>query len=357
VTCHAGVIPPLSTILASCLVFSACGASSESGPAAAASGGAAGAASASGGAAGAASASGGAAGAVASAGSGGGAANSPLVGSFQVKLSPASASAEASANVVGKVYDGPTPAAIVWENPRVDGACVLTTPRAPFCSTPCGGSSVCIEDDTCLPYPTSRGVGPVTVTGLKTTTGEASFIMTAIANTYQPSASVTLAFPPFAEGEPLTFAAAGDYFPAFSLTNYGILPLALSSTELTLKSGQPLNLSWLKGASGIATVHVKLDISHHGGSKGQIECDASDSGALSISAALLTQLLGLGVAGFPTVIVTRQAVASTAIAAGRVELVVSSVVEHAVSIDGLTSCTATEDCPSGQVCQSDLTCK
>jgi hypothetical protein len=88
-----------------------------------------------------------------------------------------------------------------------------------------------------------------------------------------------------------------------------------------------------------------------------IECDTEDTGSLEISAALVTKLLDLGVAGFPTVIVTREAVGSVTIAPGRVDLIVSSVVEHAVQVSGLTSCSADTDCPSGQTCQSDLTCK
>jgi hypothetical protein len=67
--------------------------------------------------------------------------------------------------------------------------------------------------------------------------------------------------------------------------------------------------------------------------------------------------LNLGVAGFPTVVVTRSATGSTTIAPGRVDLVVSSTIERSVEIAGLTSCTADTDCQPGQTCQSDLTCK
>jgi hypothetical protein len=278
-----------------------------------------------------------------------------LIGSFQIKLTPASDLGDATTNIVGKVYDGQTPATTIWEKPQVDGACTLTTPRIPFCNSACAGGSVCVEDDTCAPYPSARGVGTVTVSGVKTSDGQSSFTMTPISNGYQPT--VNLAYPPFAEGDAVTVAAAGDYFPAFSLTSKGIAPLVLTSAALALKSGQALTLGWSKGAAGISTIHLKLDISHHGGSKGQIECDADDSGSLAISGALVSKLLNLGVAGYPTVIVTRQAIGATTISVGRVELAVSSVLEQAVTIDGLTSCTKADDCPSGQTCQSDLTCK
>ena len=268
--------------------------------------------------------------------------SSRLVGSFQIKLAAESSLGSANTSVVGKVYDGPTPETLVLEKVQTEGACTLTTPRAPFCATPCGGSGVCVEDDTCLAYPSARGVGTVTVNGVKTAAGASSFTMMPIANTYQPPADVALAYPPFAEGDPVTIAAAGDYFPAFSLTSKGIAPL---------------ELTWTKGGTASATVFVKLDISHHGGSKGQIECAASDTGSLSVAATLISKLLDLGVAGYPTVIVTRRAIGATAISAGRVELVVSSSVEQPVTIDGLHSCTEDEECPSAQTCQSDLTCK
>jgi hypothetical protein len=173
----------------------------------------------------------------------------------------------------------------------------------------------------------------------------------------RPAAAALLAYPPFAQGDAVSLSASGDYFPAFNLAAKGIAELELTSTALALKSSQPLSLTWTKGGEASAKIHVKLDISHHGGSKGQIECDTADSGALTISAALISKLLNLGVAGFPTVIVTRHVIDSTVIPPGRVELEISSTVEQAVSIDGLTSCSKKEDCPTGQDCQNDLSCK
>ncbi|HEX2673919.1 MAG TPA: hypothetical protein VHM25_23745 [Polyangiaceae bacterium] len=280
-----------------------------------------------------------------------------LVGSFQVKLTPASDLGAASTSVVGKIYDGITPPTTIWEHPQVDGDCTLTTPRVPFCSTPCGGGAACVENDTCLAYPAAHSAGAITMTGLTATSGSALIDLMLVSNTYQAPPSVPLAYPPFAEGDAISLTAKGDYFPAFKLNAKGIAPLALASGELALKSGQPLAVNWTKGNESSAKIHVKLDISHHGGSKGQIECDTDDSGSLSIGAALITKLLSLGVAGFPTVIVTRHTIGSTVIAPGRVELELSSTVEQGVTIEGLKSCTDKADCPDGQECQNDLTCK
>jgi hypothetical protein len=117
-------------------------------------------------------------------------------------------------------------------------------------------------------------------------------------------------------------------------------------------------LSWNAASDPDASsVHLKLDISHHGGSKGMIECDAADNGSLTIPAALVKELLGLGVAGFPTVILTRSSTTRAQAGAGAVALVVGSTTERSVTVPGVDSCTSDEQCPSGEVCQPDLTCK
>lgn len=287
-----------------------------------------------------------------------------LVGTFQVQLvapvaatdtSPASAG---KTSVVGKVYDGATPEAIVWESGTKAGACQLSTPRVPFCDTPCGGSAVCVEDNTCEPYPTAGSVGTVTAKGIKTQDGASEFTMEPIANNYQPPGTVSLAYPAFAEGDLITLEAAGADIDGFKLSARGVAQLALTNKTIALADDTPVTLTWTPAADpDKSTIHVKLDISHHGGTKGMIECDTADSGSLELPGALITELLDLGVAGFPSIIVTRRAVGSAAIAAGRVDLVVSSKVEHFVDIEGVVSCSADTDCPDDQTCQDDLTCK
>ena len=287
-----------------------------------------------------------------------------LVGTFQVQLVgpvPATDTSPASAgktSVVGKVYDGETPAAVIWEAGTKVGDCQLATPRVPFCETPCGGSAVCVEDDTCAPYPTAGSVGIVTATGIKAEGGAAEFAMEPIANNYQPPASVTLAYPGFAEGELVTLEAAGADIEGFKLSARGIAPLTLGNGSIPLAEDTPLTLTWTPAADPArSSIHVKLDISHHGGSKGMIECETADSGSLELDGALITELLDLGVAGFPTIIVERKTVGSTTIPEGRIDLAVSSTLERVVTIDGLTSCTDDTQCPQGQTCQDDLTCK
>ena len=89
---------------------------------------------------------------------------------------------------------------------------------------------------------------------------------------------------------------------------------------------------------------MKLDISHHGGTKGKIECDAEDKGSLGLAAALLDQLQNLGVSGFPTVVVTREMAGSSTATGVAVDLVIRSGMEQEVVIPGLVSCNSDDDC-------------
>lgn len=280
--------------------------------------------------------------------------SSTLVGTFQVRLVPPENGGTGYTSVAGKVFDGPTPSLLVWKQAVKDGDCALLTPKVPFCSQSCGGGAVCVDDEKCQAYPTARSAGTVTVTGLRTASGATQFTMNPIANSYQPSE--TLPYPAFSEGDEVRFEASGGSGPAFTVKSRGIKALELTNSTLTVAKDQPLTLTWTTGSAGISRIHVKLDISHHGGIKGMITCDAADTGSLVLSAPLVTELLNLGVAGFPSISVARSAVGSAVVAPGTVELQVTSDVERQVQVPGVSSCNEDSDCPDGGTCKTDLTC-
>ncbi len=285
------------------------------------------------------------------------------IGTFTVSLyapEAATETREAKAGytwIVGKVSDGPTPQLIAWDPHETEGDCTLSKPRAPYCES-CPGTEVCVDEGVCMAYPTAEDVGMVTVTGVHPSTGEASFTMEALAGNYQPM-GYELPFPAFDEGEAITFAAAGSAFaPAFTLEARGIAPLVLTSTAFVLTDGQPLSVQWTAaGAAATSTVHLRLEIAHHGGYKGRVDCDVPDTGTFQIPASLVDHLKALGVAGFPTLVVTRSDVDSATLDAGIVKLVISSEISVGVEIPGLVSCNEDADCPDGQTCQDNLTCK
>lgn len=275
------------------------------------------------------------------------------VGAFTVRV-PGAGATPATVTVAGKVYDAPTPALIIWELASESGGCKLLEPRVPFCSTSCGGSAVCVEDDTCQKYPVAKSVGTVTVSGV----GGAEFSMSPVANTYQPPAGTTLSATAVTEGSTVRFTTAGGTYVPFTLEAKGIASLSLNAGSIPVAANQPVTLRWPAAqASADSRIAVKLDISHHGGTKGKIECTADDTGSLEIPAAMVTELLALGVAGFPTIIVTRQTIGSAVIAPGRVDLIIASEIEIAVTIAGLESCTSDAQCSGSKKCQADLTCQ
>lgn len=275
-----------------------------------------------------------------------------------------------SASFTGKVYNGPTPATVQWTVALTSGDCRVETPHTPFCTTACGSSAACVADDTCQPYPTAIGVGTVhvasvpnttsTTTDAGTTSHEATtFDSAPVVNGYQPAAGVVLHLPPFTEGTAVTVDAAGSSnAQAFSLSAPGVAPLALGQTTVQLATGSDVDLTWDAGSAAVgARVTVDIDISHHGGLRGQLLCDTDDDGALTIDSTLVDKLISLGVSGFPSIRVTREKAGSALIVGGRVDLTVKSTTERSITIPGLTSCTGDDDCPSGQTCQDDLQCK
>ena len=302
---------------------------------------------------------GGTGGAGGSGGSGGadsGSGGDALVGTFQVRIVP-NDQGSGTTSVLGKVYDGPTPAAINWIPGTKSGACVLLTPKVPFCDPACG-SDVCVGSGVCQAYPTGKSVGTVSVTGLKTGAGAGALELLEVAKAYQLPGGTTLSYPPFAEGDAIRVTTSGGDYAPFTLEARGIAVLEVTSSSLVVETGKPLALAWKAASMPAATeIHVKLDISHHGGSKGMIECDAPDSGSLEIPASMITELVSLGVAGFPTIVIARESIGSRTITPGRVELVITSDVEMAVTVPGVRSCTADTDCGAGQTCQADLTCR
>jgi hypothetical protein len=163
--------------------------------------------------------------------------------------------------------------------------------------------------------------------------------------------SPSLPYPPCELGSSVAALA-----PAFSLRADCIAPLELSGPDpIPVKANQAVHLTWQAAAAGAATrVRIKLDVSHHGGSKGEIDCEVPDNGSFDIPAPLVTELLGLGLAGFPTINLNRVAVGTDA-QSPNLSIVLSSDITRAVDT-GVVSCLETSNCPEGQKCLDGGTC-
>ena len=267
----------------------------------------------------------------------------------------------------GSVNSGPAVPLLFWEVAATSEGCSLLKPYAPFCETDCG-AQVCVADDLCRAAPTKMDAGTITITGVNTTAGGSEFPLTNVQASY--STSTSLAYPPAAEGATITLASDGiavnpSWAPleAFSIQARGIAPLVLTSgTVVPLERDVDTVLTWEPPTDpSESRIFVEVDISHHGGQKGQIDCIVPDTGSLTIPATIVTGLINLGVAGYPDIKIKRRSAGATQTSVGRVELRIDSQLTLPVEIPGLISChsdttaaTATGLCPAEQSCNLEL---
>ncbi len=250
----------------------------------------------------------------------------------------------------GSVLDA-VPPGDVWDELDAADDCRLVIAPDSFCASACGSGETCGASG-CVPTPRTHSVGTVTVMGLAS---ELSLMPSMSSRRY--SLTAALPYPPYAEGAQIQLQAGGGDYEPFTLHAIGVPLLELAAGEITVAREAPVALRWTERSDvGPARVFVELDIAHHGGIFARIECEVDDDGELVIPAELVTQLVDRGVAGFPTVTVTRRSVDSTMIAPGCVELEIGSQVIREVAIPGLSSCSNERPCPAGQTCQQDLTC-
>lgn len=283
-----------------------------------------------------------------------------LIGSFKVTLKAPTPTRVGYTEVLGSVYERPYPEDTIWDVTRTEGLCTLTEPRVPFCDPVCTGGQICVEGGGCEPTPSKKSVGSVTVRGMHTASGANEFMLTAVGGTYQPASDVgTLPYPGFDAGAPVTVSTSGGDFAPFTLEAPGIEPLEVTTAEpVRVAPNEPVPLAWDAPADPTTSkIEIKLEISHHGGVKGEITCNVPDSGSFTIPGSLVADLIALGVAGFPTIGIVRLSTDEAAVSAGRVELLLVSAVEKGVSIPGLVSCNDVSECEPGQECTQARKCE
>lgn len=278
-------------------------------------------------------------------------------GIFRIVLTEKSGISQGLSTILGRVYDGPVPASFYWRETMKSGSCTLYTPEAPFCEPGCGSNASCVSGGVCMAFPKVVEVGKVTVTGMKNLAGATTFAMEYIFNGYQPPSGMFLEYPPFAEGDPISISAAGDTgVGAFVVNATGISRLVLLNDSIVLEDGKAVQLRWTPPGMDVGSiVSVRMDISHHGGSKGKIECETADNGSLDISASLVDALKALGISGWPGIDITRRMVGTHAQVG--VNLIIEAHIFRSVGIPGLISCTGDEGCPDGKFCQQDMQCE
>jgi hypothetical protein len=243
---------------------------------------------------------------------------------------------------LGKVYGAPYPTDVIETVIASDSNCNVYKYSLQACFEPqCTGNQTCVAMNVCEAKPTSVSVGDVSVDGV----GPDSLKLSAVNNSYQYP--LELPYPGVTEGQPVTLTATGGALSPFTLTTKGVAPVQLSSATYLIGNDLPLTVSWTPGAaSPDAEVALTFNISKHGGSAGYMKCTTTDSGSLTVPANLLKELTGLGVAGFPELLVTRTTRAETTVSAGKIALEVRALAKPALSVEGYCSCFTDSDCGS-----------
>lgn len=295
--------------------------------------------------------------------------NAKSVGHFFVKIIPTNATLKTveGTDVTGVVKDGADLNNYGETAVSSANGCTLYKLLAPSCASANAGADcdvsteVCTATDTCTKQPTKKNVGTATVTGVQTTTGTSPFELTLSSNSYLTGGDVSLVYPGFTEGAPIKISASGADYPAFDVTAKGIAQLVLGASTYKVNATSDLALTWTPpGSASDARIQATVNLSHHGGSKGYIACDVADTGTLTISKDQLSGLINMGVAGYPTLVVTRRSTGVASLSAGQVLLSVEASITPIFSVDGYTSCTEADnsECPSGQICnQSTKLCE
>jgi len=207
------------------------------------------------------------------------------------------------------------------------------------------GATTCGESGTCIPYPRQLSVGNVTITGLTRATVMAPRVPGN--NYFDPDADN----PPFSAGSAIALTAEGaEGRRGFQLAGRGSAPLGAKPTWM-IERGKDLKIEWAKSATDQGTkVAVDLSIDQHGISPLSLACEFEDTGAATIPAATVDQLVASGVSGFPNGGIFRRTADHVDVEQGCVEFFVGSPLAAAVSVVGYVPCKKAADCPSGKTC-------
>ena len=241
--------------------------------------------------------------------------------------------------VTGSVSEGTVPTTILFKA-ETEGDCTLWRKENPFCDPTCEAGQTCTHNGECVPYPGRLDVGEVVIKGL----GEA---LTLGPDTYNNYWNTSVGHPLFEPG-----ALIGVTSSTFELRGLGVDTMTTDQLDWTLVRGEDLQVSWTPG-EGESRVALSFNVDQHGNSPVTMICDTVDSGAISVSASLLSVLLDYGVSGYSTGTIRRRTVDSTEVADGCIDLAVYSHVSANLRVDGHIPCTGDWNCPKGQHC--DLT--
>ncbi|HEY8944017.1 MAG TPA: hypothetical protein VIM73_07140, partial [Polyangiaceae bacterium] len=123
--------------------------------------------------------------------------------------------------------------------------------------------------------------------------------------------------------------------------------------------GSGVPLTW--NTDGVNTqeseIYIWFSVDVHGTTTRWIDCVVPDSGSFTLPATLVSELIELGLSGFPRMRMTRRTADSTQLSTGCVDFEIGSEVVLDLVVEGLISCSKDADCPTGQTCTTEQECE
>jgi hypothetical protein len=271
-----------------------------------------------------------------------------LYGVFRIELFPADIQTgdPAYTRVYGTINDGPAPPGIIFEKVEESGPCKLFKTIIPFCVN-CNLGGKCVADDSCQREPSPVNVGKVTVIGLKSNGIKTSFTMIPSKSNYYQLVEKP-DFPPFSEGDSIVLQAEGTAtIPPITVKTRGVSPLVVTNEEIVFEDGKPVTIKWQKPAiAGVSAMTIRINVSYHGGTKGEIIVDCEDNGEVTVPASMIDKLKSWGIAGYPVAELTRLSIVT--IDSMNPGLIIQSTKIKLITIPGLENCDQNEDCTTGR---------
>lgn len=165
------------------------------------------------------------------------------------------------------------------------GACRLLTFKPAQCDSFCIG--VCVERNVCKPYPSRLSAGKIQYSGLKVPVS----LSPQFGNYYYADPPITGDL--FDAGAAVSVAAAGGEFAGFSASGIGVATLEATSVvddEIKLEDTADYVFTWKPGSDPRARLRLTINANNRGHGapyEGIIECDAPDTGSLTIAKELI----------------------------------------------------------------------
>ncbi|MBN2528904.1 MAG: hypothetical protein JXR76_21110 [Deltaproteobacteria bacterium] len=234
--------------------------------------------------------------------------------------------AQSFSSVSGAFADSVAPSSVP-ELELEDGDCSLWRRRNLSCVPSCKSGFTCDVDGNCITSPVQQDAGTITLDGLSEPV---------VVEPLEPTNSyskVDFNDAAFGAGDVITMTSTGGYFGELTLHGVGVAPFAVTSLVWSIEAGSPLTVSWETTDGDVdAQIELIMNIDQHGQSPLTLICEFADTGEATVSAKLIDALINSGVSGRPSGRLTRRTVDSMDVAAGCIELEISSSLKATVQL-------------------------